>query len=188
MQFCLRHPERCSALILFAPATYAPSLARETQPTRPRFLLFLMDATLHSDFVFWAITKLPRDTLLKAFLGTPPNDFRTATVEEQTGALQAVRHILPISERAKGMQNDLTVVSSLPRYDLEQMRVPTLLISAEDDLYGTFRGARYTAEHVPGARFLGFPTGGHLMMGHGNDVAAQMADFLRAHGATRTLK
>jgi len=68
------------------------------------------------------------------------------------------------------------------------MRVPTLLISAEDDLYGTFAGARYAAEHIPGARFLGFPTGGHLMLGHGNDVAAQMADFLRAHDATGTLK
>jgi pimeloyl-ACP methyl ester carboxylesterase len=81
------------------------------------------------------------------------------------------------------MENDLTIVSSLPRYDLERIRVPTLLLSAEDDLYGTFRGARYTAEHIPGARFVGFPTGGHLLMGHGNAAAAEMAEFLRLHGA-----
>jgi pimeloyl-ACP methyl ester carboxylesterase len=184
MQLCLRHPERCWALILLSPATFAPPSAGETQPKRPRFLLFLMNATLHSDFLFWTATKLPRDMLLKTFLGTPPNDFRAVTAAEQAGALQAVRHLLPIRQRAKGMQNDLTIVSSLPRYDLERIRVPTLLISAEDDLYGTFRGARYAAEHIPGARFLGFPTGGHLLMGHGNEATAEMAEFLRLHGAT----
>ena len=53
-----------------------------------------------------------------------------------------------------------------------------LAISVEDDRYGTFAPARYTAEHIPGARFLGFPTGGHLWVGHHEDIAARIADFL----------
>lgn len=181
MQFCLRYPDRCSALVLFSAATFAPQAAG-TQAKRPRLLLFLMDATLHSDFLFWTITKLPQNILLKTFLGTPPEDFRRATSEERAGALRAMQHLLPMRERARGMQNDAKIVSSLPRYDLERIQVPTLVISAEDDLYGTFRGAGYTAERIPGARFLGFPDGGHLLIGHGKAVAAEMAEFFRLHG------
>src|SRR6516225_5353326 len=109
--------------------------------------------------------------------------FRPTTAAEQAGALQAVAHLLPISERAKGMQNDLAIVSALPRYDLERIRIPTLLISAEDDLYGTFRNARYTAEHIPGARFVGYPTGGHLLLGHWKEACAQVVAFLGSESA-----
>jgi len=61
-----------------------------------------------------------------------------------------MRHILPISEREQGIWNDATISPSVPRYDLERIGVPTLLLRAEDDLYGTFRSARYTAEHIAG--------------------------------------
>lgn len=54
----------------------------------------------------------------------------------------------------------------------------TLLISAADDLYGTFPSTRYTAEHIPGARFVGYPTGGHLLLGHWKEACAQVAEFL----------
>ena len=60
-----------------------------------------------------------------------------------------MRHVLPVSEREKGIWNDATISPSLPRYDLERIRVPTLLLSAEDDLYGTFRNARYTQNTYP---------------------------------------
>jgi pimeloyl-ACP methyl ester carboxylesterase len=133
MQFCLRHRERCAALVLFSAAAFAPLPAGETQARRPRLVLFLTDATLHSDSLFWAVTKLPRNMLLKSFLGTPPEDFERATPEEQAGALKAVGHLLPIRERANGMENDLTVVSNLPRYALERISMPTLVIAAEDE-------------------------------------------------------
>src|SRR5579872_2132543 len=75
-----------------------------------------------------------------------------------------MRHILPVSRREKSIWNDATISPVLPRYDLERIHVPTLLISAEDDLCGTYPSARYTAAHIPGARFVGYPTGGHLLL------------------------
>jgi hypothetical protein len=45
------------------------------------------------------------------------------------------------------------------------------VISAEDDLFGTFKGGSYSAEHIPDAHFVGYPTGGHLLVGHGGDEA-----------------
>ena len=83
-----------------------------------------------------------------------------------------------MSRRRVGLLNDAAVVSSLPRYELEKITAPTLAISAADDLYGTYPGARYTAEHVPGARFIGYPSGGHMLVGHDAETSAQIAAFL----------
>jgi pimeloyl-ACP methyl ester carboxylesterase len=147
--------------------------------------MFVIKTTLHSDFLYWAATKVTRNTLFKTILATPPDDFRNTSVEEQARALQVMRHILPISEREKGIWNDATISPSLPRYDLEQIHVPTLLLSAQDDLYGTFQNARYTAEHISGARFVGFPTGGHLLLGHWSEAWAQVVRFLASQSGNR---
>jgi 2-hydroxy-6-oxonona-2,4-dienedioate hydrolase len=72
------------------------------------------------------------------------------------------------------------VMSSLDRYPLERITAPTLAISAQDDYYDTYESARYTAAQVPRARFLGYPTGGHLLVGHGQEVMAEITQFLKA--------
>jgi pimeloyl-ACP methyl ester carboxylesterase len=186
MQLCLRHPERCTALVLLFPLAFAPGRVQlggasdrvrlAGQPS-PLFRL-VIKTTLHSDFLFWAATKLARNTLIKTVLGTPVEDLQSAPSEEQARALRIMRNILPISQREKGIWNDATIGRSLPRYDLERIRVPTLLIGAEDDLYGTFPGASYTAEHIPGAHFVRYPTGGHLLLGHWQEAYTQVVGFL----------
>ena len=176
MQLCLRHSERCSALVLFFPMTYAPGRAQSTPSAR---FMLVIETALRSDFLLWAATKVARNTLMKTILGTPPEDFRTAPADEQARALRIMRHILPVSQRARGIWNDSTISAALPRYDLEQIRVPTLLISAQDDLYGTYPSARYTADHIPGARFVGYPTGGHLLLGHWKEASSEVVAFLR---------
>lgn len=71
-------------------------------------------------------------------------------------------------------------VSSLTRYDLETIAAPTLAISTADDLYGTFDGARYTADHVPHARFIGYQKGGHMLVGRNDEAFAEIVAFLKA--------
>jgi pimeloyl-ACP methyl ester carboxylesterase len=95
--------------------------------------------------------------------------------------LEVLRNVEPISLRENGLRNDMTVALSVPRYDLEHIAAPTLVISAEDDLFGTFARGRYTAEHISGARFVGYPTGGHLLVGHRRDVRSELAAFLRLY-------
>jgi 2-hydroxy-6-oxonona-2,4-dienedioate hydrolase len=181
MQLCIRHPERCSALVLLFPIAFAPHPTNEPPPQPSALAQFLMNTTLRSDFAFWSASKLSRDTVMKTIGATPPADFKNATPEEQARALAVLRNIEPISQREKGLRNDAAVAPTVPRYDLEQIAMPTLVISAEDDLFGTFKGGRYTAEHIPGARFVGYPTGGHLLVGHGADVSRELAEFLRLH-------
>jgi pimeloyl-ACP methyl ester carboxylesterase len=68
--------------------------------------------------------------------------------------------------------------TELPRYALEQISTPTLVISTETDLFGTFQIGRYTAEQIAGARFLGYPTGGHIWVGHDREMWSEIAAFL----------
>jgi hypothetical protein len=41
-----------------------------------------------------------------------------------------------------------------------------------DDRFGTYNGARYTAEHIPGARFIGYASCGHVWVGHHKEGTA----------------
>jgi len=56
------------------------------------------------------------------------------------------------------------VTSSLPRYDL----------------FGTFDSARYTAEHIPRARFIGYASGGHVWVGNQKEDSAEIGAFLKS--------
>jgi len=76
--------------------------------------------------------------------------------------------------------NDAAVLSALPPYDLERVAAPTLILSVDDDLFRTRDGARYTADHVPGARLVQYPTGGHLWAGHQAEIMGEIAAFIGA--------
>ena len=144
-----------------------------------RGTMFLFETALRSDFLFWAGSKLAHDTFIRSILGTPPEVVASASAEEQARLQGFLEHILPISPRSTGLLNDAVVTSSLPRYELEKIAAPTLAISTPDCLYGTFEGARYTAEHVPHARFVGYPSGGHMLVGRTAEVTSEIAAFLK---------
>ena len=73
---------------------------------------------------------------------------------------------------------DAQVTLTLPRYELEKIQAPTLLISVEDDLYGTWENARYTAEQIAGARFVSYPNGGHIWLGHDEQAWGEVGAFI----------
>ena len=118
-------------------------------------------------------------TLVEAILATPPEVVERATGDEQARARSILDHILPVSIRRSGLLNDAKVAETISRYDLEKIEIPTLTISISDDLYGTYEAAQYTAEQIPGARFIGYPTGGHVWIGHNDEILAEMIDFLK---------
>lgn len=176
MQLCLRHPERCTALVLAVPLVYS---GRPAGAPRSALGEFLINTATSSDFIFWAMSKLARNTMFRTVLGTPPEDVALASAEEQARVAEVLDHIEPISQRKQGLQNEAAVARSLARYDLEHLQVPTLVSSIEDCGYNTYRGARYTAENIPGARFFGYPTGGHLAVGHETELWSEVRQFLQ---------
>jgi len=180
LQFALRHQQRCSALILLVPAAFTPDDGGQRRAA-PRATQFV-DTVMRSDFAFWLAIHLARRSMIENVLGTPIEVADHASAAERQRLDMMLMNILPTSRRRAGLMNDAAVVSTLKRPPLEQVKVPTLLISVEDDRYGTFRGARYTAGGIPGARFVGYRDGGHLFVGHNEEVLTEISAFLKAFG------
>ena len=126
--------------------------------------------------------------MLERVFATPARDFENAPPEEQERVLRIVRGAMPLEQRGEGLWNDLAIVTSSRDYALERLGVPTLVIGIEDDLFGTYKNGRRMAERIPGARFLGFPTGGHLWVGRQNEIAAELAAFLNRAAEEKYLR
>lgn len=183
MQFALRHPGLTAALVLMVPAVYVPRPGGAPSMWTPGGLEFLFDTALRSDFLFWALTRFARQTTIRTVLGTPPELVENASAGERAQLDRVIEHILPVAPRRLGLLNDAAVTTSMQRYELERISAPTLIMSAADDLYGTFDGARYSADHIPHARFVGYPSGGHMGIGHHMEFMSEVAAFLK--GAQR---
>ena len=169
MQFALRHPDRCSALVLLVPAAYVPRAGGAPPMKTSAWTEFLFDTALRSDFLFWAAPRISRSTVIRAILATPTAVVENASAAEQARVTKMINHILPVTPRRQGLLNDAAVTSSLPRYELERIAAPTLAISLADDLFGTFDGARY----------IGYPSGGHLWVRRQEELVSVIAAFLK---------
>ncbi|HKB58667.1 MAG TPA: alpha/beta hydrolase [Gallionellaceae bacterium] len=178
MQFALRHPARTQALVLLAPAAYAPGQGRAPALRLSSGRRRLLERAMGSDFLFWLLVRYAPRFSMRAILATPPESVRRAEPEERAAIYAMLNHVLPVSARRAGLLNDAAVVFSLPRYELERIGVPTLILAVEDDLYGIYAGARYCAEHIPEAHFVSYASGGHLAAGHRREMAAAITAFL----------
>jgi 2-hydroxy-6-oxonona-2,4-dienedioate hydrolase len=183
LQMALRHPERVSALVLVVPIAWKPGdVADSAQPVsdaKDEWLLRL----LGSDFLYWSALQLARDQVFRHVLATPPELIHAASAAEQARVNALAERVLPVSIRARGLREDTRLGKGLRPAALEVIRVPTLAISARDDGFGTYAGAQYTASRIPGAKFLGFDSGGHLLVGHEAKVQAEVLELI--FGAAR---
>ena len=173
LQFALRYPDRVNALILVVPA--AGGIMPPAAPGPPAWV---MNVLLRFDLPMWlAIRYMPRTT---ANIVAVPYELVEALEPTDAAAYdRAVRMLLPISARREGLVMDGRNQSGGETgYPLENLRVPTLLVSAEDDLYGTMRVARVAQRRIPDAEVLGFETGGHLLIGRQQEMWPRVAEFI----------
>ena len=92
MQFALRHAKRCRALVLVVPAAYVPRAGGGPSITPPSHTPLLFDTVLRSDFLFWAASRLSRDTFTGSILGTPPDVVRHSNAAEQARVATVLEH------------------------------------------------------------------------------------------------
>ena len=178
LQMALRHPNRVSALVLLVPLTYKPPTQADSAAPMPPWIEHLMMRMIASDFLFWTALHVARDQVIKTVLATPPELLKTASASEQARINAMLHNILPVSGRAQGLISDTAVGKHLTPSPLHTVRVPTLIISARDDRYGTFASAQYTASRIAGAEFIGFDSGGHTWVGHNDEVMAAIVKLL----------
>jgi pimeloyl-ACP methyl ester carboxylesterase len=179
MQTAIRHPDRVSALVLAVPLAYKPPTVADSAPPLSDSFDAMLMRLLGSDFVFWAGLQLARDQVIRYVLATPPELVAAASAQERARVNAVADHVLPVSMRAAGLRDDTRLAKSLGPYALESIRAPTLVFSARDDGFGTYASAQYTAGQIAGAKFVGFPSGGHLWVGHDDEVRAEIVEWLR---------
>ena len=185
MQFAIRHPG-CAALVLLVPLAYKPPEAAPSAPVLSPWAEKLLAAIVGSNAAYWIAARFARNMVIKRVLATPPQVVRFATPAERARVSRIVDGIMPISSRAQGLLNDARMAASLTRYELERIKAPTLVFSLRDDLYGTFASAAYTTWTIPGARFVGYDSGGHVWVGHNEEMIAETALFLKSHSRLST--
>jgi 2-hydroxy-6-oxonona-2,4-dienedioate hydrolase len=178
LAMAIEHPDRVSALILVAPLAYKPpTTANSAAPMAP-WVENTMMTVLGSDFLFWSGMHLFRGQLINTVVATPPELLKTASLPEQTRVNAMLDNILPISSRAAGLISDTAASKMLVPARLDLVTAPTLIISARDDKYGTYATAEYTAAGIENAQFIGFETGGHVWVGHNDEVIDAIAKLI----------
>lgn len=170
LQTAIRHPERVLALALIVPIAYKPQIIADSAPMVSDRTDALLLRLLGSDLLFWAGSQIAREQVLRYVLATRPELLATASKQERARVNAMIDSILPVSTRAAGLRDDTRLGKSLGPYALGEIHVPTLIISARDDGFGTHASAEYTASQITGATFVGFEDGGHLLIGHDEEM------------------
>lgn len=179
LEFALRYPDRIAALVLVVPATYHPGEPASEGKQSLEFPLVLWLANAGADLGWWLLETIAPETLIR-FIGVPPEVVRAASTADQAAVATMMRSIQPLSARFAGINIDSNPdLNILP---LSEIKTPTLIITARDDLFGTLPAAQYAASQIPGARLIVYESGGHLLVGQGDAVRSEIADFLRHVG------
>jgi pimeloyl-ACP methyl ester carboxylesterase len=170
IQFALRHPDRCSALVLFSSA--APG---ETETALPPQALAKM--IFKSDFVFWLMTTYLRSSL-NSIMGVP--DEFELTPEYKADVAEVMQTILPVNPRSDGAVFDMFVSNAdiNTGYPLEEITAPVLIISALDDPLTLYVNAESMAKEIPGAKLVTIESGGHMLLGHEERIRTEIVTFL----------
>jgi pimeloyl-ACP methyl ester carboxylesterase len=184
MQFAIKYPDRVSALVLEVPDSWKPPITDGSETEQLMANDFVMNTVLKSDFIMWTFTKVAKDQMV-SFLGATPELQKKMTPDEQKQVDELMTMIFPVSERQAGIVNEGINHQKLERYPLENIRAPTLVIDAQD--VSTFPGSKYTAENIPNAKLVAFETGGHMLIGHGEDTRAAIKEFLKQHQQRETI-
>jgi 2-hydroxy-6-oxonona-2,4-dienedioate hydrolase len=179
LQMAIRHPDRVSALIMLVPLAYKPPTNTNSNAPMAPWIEITMMRVIGSDFLFWAASHVARHQVIKLVLATPPELLANTSSAEQIRVNAVVDSILPVSVRAAGLRSDTAASKHLTSARLELVHAPTLIISSQDDGYGTYASAEYTASQIKGAKFIGFATGGHTWVGHNDEVMAAIVNLLR---------
>jgi pimeloyl-ACP methyl ester carboxylesterase len=173
LQFALRHPDRCSGLVMIA----AVSQAMIEVASNPDVMEKIFDRLLFSDWLIWLGLQLAIHKILPP-LGVPARVIHQMDAVDAEWLNTLLLYQLPVQPRRPGLVNDFFQIYLLDLLPAEQITVPTLVIHAKDDSLVSIKHGRLTAEHIPDARLVELPSGGHLLIGQRTRVKTEVGAFL----------
>ena len=93
--------------------------------------------------------------------------------------------MLPVGDRKDGVVLDASVTNidmakKYEDYHIEELQVPTLVFHAKDDKLASYTDTEKAVKRFPNCTFISFESGGHLMVGHGEEIKNAIYDFTRS--------
>jgi pimeloyl-ACP methyl ester carboxylesterase len=170
IQFALRHPDRCAALVLVS--SNAPGEVEVGLPPKP-----VAKVIFRSDFIFWLLTTYFPSSM-HSIMGVPGDFEMTPAFEEEMAGVMET--LLPVHPRAEGALFDMYVSNPAINdgYPLGEISIPTLVIHAVDDPLANYENARAMADQIPDAKMLTVESGGHPLLGHEIRIMSEINAFL----------
>lgn len=181
LQFAEHFPDRTSALVLLSSAPFTPLTVADQKLPIPAWLYQML---FSSDFIFWFIVQLTPDSLDRFFDLSPAARMKLSP-NDKTFVDGLVSTFLPVTRRLDGLRNEGAAINPSTVYTLSDIAAPTLVIHAKDDSINPFPIGEHVARGITGAQFHPLDTGGHLLLGNGNAIRAQVTEFLQENAADR---
>jgi pimeloyl-ACP methyl ester carboxylesterase len=169
MRFALRHPGRCSGLIL--------SCALSVPPERPQRLGLIFRYLFSSSYRYWRLTSRSRERTLRIF-GTSSEVIEAMNSGEKRWVDSFFASMHPMRLRYAGIKHEGRLFWSKKPWPVEAITAPTILFHAQDDKLVDCAQSRATARRIPGARLIEFETGGHLLLGAHERIRRELSAFI----------
>ncbi|HKP52064.1 MAG TPA: alpha/beta hydrolase [Chloroflexia bacterium] len=175
LQFALRHPNRCWALISVS------GVSQRIVSQLNRFQS-LVAALLDSDFTLWLLGAAARGILFSLSGVSPAVRKELEHDPAKMEVLTSILRPLPISRRKIGFQNDLEQFAGLSTYELEHITAPTMVLHGTDDRVVPLRHGEFVANSIPHAELVTIEGGGHLcVVTHKEEALPALMGFLKRH-------
>ena len=125
LQFAIRHPERCSALVMVSAVSQRVPIEIDMKSCCLRWLL-------GNEFRGWLLFTLMRPVLLSMF-GVTPKVCARLNPAQKSWVRRFMATLQPISNKYRGMLNDFKQIKIIEPYPFEKIPAPTLVVHAADD-------------------------------------------------------
>ena len=94
-----------------------------------------------------------------------------------------IHGMLPVGERKTGVILDASSTNpdmsrNYDSYKIEDLQVPTLILHAKDDKLASYGDVEKALSRFPNYTLVSFETGGHLMVGHEEEVKKAVMEFM----------
>lgn len=158
IRFALDYPERTKGLILYCsampPAAKPANYAEYAGP--PAFLC--------NDYAMFLM-----NPLFEPVMGMDAS---------------TIYSMLPVGERKAGVILDASIINpdmarNYDSYIIEDLQVPTLILHAKDDKLASYADVEKAWDRFPNSTLVSFETGGHLMVGHEEEVKDAVMAFVK---------
>jgi len=165
LQLALHHPERVKHLAVLV-GNLPGSPTAVVQPSAAKLF--------NRQLPLWVLRTVAPSTMVRLVAGLP-KEFVLSS-EDARFVTEFIDSLFPVSP--EGVDFDAFVSNAAVNdYDLERIRVPTLIVHTKDDQLASHDASQRAAQRIPGARFVSLESGGHLMIGQTKMVRDELSRF-----------